>query len=116
MAIDFANLVLGPNLAIFARPITVTPVASQPDQQAFLARGIWSSKPIDVQLQDGSIGSSQEHTLGIRISEFAVPLAQGDQIEIDADGSLPRVGVCLIEDGDDDGQGGTVLSLKIVGP
>jgi hypothetical protein len=114
--IDFDGLVLAPAMEIFARPITVTPLKSQPGHPAFEARGVWASKPVDVPLEDGSILSSQDHRLGVRWSEFLVPLAQGDQIEVDAHLSAPRLGIFLIEDGDDDGQGGTDLSLKWIAP
>ena len=114
--IDFDALVLSPCMEVFARPVLVEPIASQPDAPAYIARGVWSSQPIDVQLEDGSIMSSQRHKLGIRASEYTVPIVQGDQITIDAYMSLPRIGVCLVDDSDDDGQGGSELSLKVVGP
>lgn len=123
--IDFDALVLAPCQSILARPITVTPLASQPGNSTamppllaglpYLARGIWSSKPTDVATEDGIL-SSQVHTLDIRALDFPVPPIAGDVIEVPAAGSLPRLGVCLVEDTDDDGQGGTVLTLKIVGP
>lgn len=113
--INFDALVLGPAMATFARPITVTPLVSQPGQPAYAARGVWNSKPINVALEDGSILSSQVHTLGIRKTEFPVPIRQGDRIDIDAVQSLPRVGLCAVEDTDEDGQGGVVISVKIIG-
>ena len=100
----------------FARPVTVTPLASQAGHGAYPARGLWSSNPVDVEMQDNSILSSQNHTLGVRHAEFAVPVIQGDEVEIPAYLSLPRIGVCLVEDVDDDGQGGAVWSLKVIGP
>jgi hypothetical protein len=121
--INFDALVLGPAMATFARPITVTPLVSQPGEPAYGARGVWSSKPINVALEDGSILSSQVHTLGIRRNDrnsdgtpmFAMPIRQGDQIDIDAFQSLPRVGLCAVEDTDEDGQGGVIISVKITG-
>ena len=50
---------LRPAFAAFARPITVRPVVSQPGAAPYAARGIWSSKPVDVQMADGSILSSR---------------------------------------------------------
>lgn len=111
--IDFDALVLGPSQAVFGRPIVVTPTASQPGSPAYPARAIWSSKAIDVAMDDNSILSSQQHTLDIRCSEFAVQPAQGDRIDMPASGSLPAISF-VIEDGDDDGQGGTALSVKVV--
>lgn len=114
--IDFDALVLGPCMAAFARPITVQPFASQPGEAPYEAEGIWSSKPVDVQMEDGSILSSQNHTLGIRLADFLAPPVQGDRVTIDSFMSLPRIGVCLIEDTDDDGQGGSEWMLKVIGP
>lgn len=113
--IDFDALVLAPTVAVFSRPVTVYPVASQPLAAPYAARGVWASKPVDVPLEDGSILSSQDHVLGIRVAEFTVPPAQGDRIEIDAHLSAPRLGLFAVEDSDDDGQGGAELSLKVIG-
>jgi hypothetical protein len=105
--IDFDALVIGPAMNIFARPITVLPLASQAGQPAYGARGIWSSKPVDVAMEDG-IMSSQEHTLSVRASEFTIAIKPGDKV------TVPGIGIFLVEDTDDDGQGGTELSLKAV--
>ena len=121
--IDFDALVLAPCVGLFGRPITVTPTASQPGDPAavppvppglpYLATGVWASRPIDVPTEQG-IMSSQAHTLGIRALDFPIPPAAGDYVEIPAAGSLPAIGLCLIEDTDDDGQGGVALSLKML--
>ncbi|MCX4195107.1 hypothetical protein OMR07_05590 [Methylobacterium organophilum] len=124
--IDFAALTLAPCIDIFARPIIVTPQASQPARrgedgtiispgQPYASRGVWASRPVDVPTDEG-IMSSQVHTLGIQAIDFEFPPAPGDLIEIPAHMSLPRIGLCEVEDTDDDGQGGTSLSLKVVGP
>jgi hypothetical protein len=112
--IDFDALVLAPCEEVFARPITVTPLVSQPGEPAYGARGIWSSKPVQVALENGALLSTKDLTLGIRLAEFTVPVKAGDQIEIDAHLSLPRIGVCEIENTSDDGQGGRELALKII--
>ena len=113
--IDFDRLVLGPCQAVFGKPIIVTPLVSQPGVAPYSTKpdgvspltGIWSVKPIDVQMEDGSIMSSQTNRLGIRLSDFAVPIAPGDKLAVD--------GVTyLVDDTDDDGQGATDLTLKQV--
>jgi hypothetical protein len=48
VAIDFAAEVYTPAFNTFARPITVTPSASQPRGQAYSARGIFGTEPMDV--------------------------------------------------------------------
>jgi len=123
--IDFAALTLAPCIDIFARPVIVTPQASQPARveggqtipagQPYASRGVWASRPVDVPTEEG-IMSSQVHSLGIQASDFTIPPAPGDLIELFAVGSLPRIGICEVEDTDDDGQGGTSLSLKVIGP
>lgn len=113
--INFSALVLRPSQTTFARPITVTPLVSQPGVPAYEARGIWASKPINVNMEEG-IMSSNEMRLSVRLSEFGVAIAPGDRVEIDAYRSLPRVGVCLVDDTDEDGQGGTDLTLKVITP
>lgn len=114
--IDFDALVLGPCQEAFARPITITPLASQPGQPAYGARGIWSARPVNIGLEEGSVMVSQDLTLGIRRNELAVMIKQGDSIEIDAYMSLPRVGVCDIDRLNLDGQGDVQLVLKVITP
>ena len=114
--IDFGGLVLAPAMAVFARPVTVTPLVSQPGAAAYPARGVWAVRAIDVPLEDGTIMNSKVLTLGIRTAEFAVRPRKGDQIEVLAHGSLPRVGICLVDDTNPDGQGGMSLIAKVIGP
>ncbi|WP_426313850.1 hypothetical protein ACN9MF_20260 [Methylobacterium fujisawaense] len=125
--IDFAALTLAPCIDIFARPIIVTPQASQPARRAedgtiipagqpYPSRGVWASRPVDVPVEGGGIMSTQVHTLGIAAADFEFPPAPDDYIEIPAHMSLPRIGLCQVEDTDDDGQGGTSLTLKVIGP
>lgn len=103
--IDFSALVLAPAMATFARPITVFPVASMPGIPTYAARGIWSERPVDVQTEDGAILSSAVKTLGVRLSEFATPATAGDKVQVD--GAMYQ-----IDDTDDDGQGGSLWTLK----
>ena len=110
--IDFDATVLSAAMDAFARPFTVTPLKSQPGLPAYAARGVWTSKPVDVPLEDGNIMSSQVHTLGVRLSEFQVPIAPGDIVDIPISGTAPALGSFAVEDTDDDGQGGSVLTLK----
>ncbi|TCR60946.1 hypothetical protein [Bosea sp. BK604] len=114
--IDFNALVLGPAMAAFARPITILPAVSQPGEPAYPGRGIWGKRPADFQLEDGSAVGTDVLVIGIRIGEFPILPQPGDQIDIDAYASLPRVGLCEMVDDGDDGQGGYALVVKIVGP
>lgn len=105
MAIDFDALVLGPCMDAFAEDITVDPRVSRPGQPPYAARGSYHERAVDVALTDGAILSSAEKTLGVRLSEFEAPPVQGDLIVL-------RHVMFMVEDLDDDGQGGTLITLK----
>ena len=90
MAVNFSTLVYLPNFDFFSRPITITPLASQPGMPAYTARGIYDSRPIDVQAEDGSIVSEQQTILDIRDEEFSVIPDQLDRIHVPADPDAGR--------------------------
>lgn len=110
--IDFAALALGPGIAAFARPIRFTPERSQRGAPAYAARGVWTSRNVEVPTEDGRILNTRVLTLGVRLSEFAVTPKTRDLVEIPAAGSLPAEGQLWIEDIDLDGQGGATFTLK----
>jgi hypothetical protein len=110
--IDFDSLVMGPALAIFGRPIIVNPLKSQPSAPPFDATGIYSERPLDIDLEDDGTLSTKALSLGVQLSQFAVAPIQGDKVTIPAHMSLPAVGLCIIEAVDDDGQGGSMWGLK----
>lgn len=109
--IDFDATVLSACQAAFARPVIITPTASQPGAPAYTARGIWTERPVEVGLEE-AVMISQDLTLGLRRSEFAVMVKQGDTIEIPSAGSMPRIGVCAIDKINTDGQGDVQLIVK----
>lgn len=108
MAVDFDALVLAPAMATFARPMAVTPVKSQPGAPAYPARGVWTFRPVQIQLEDGRIQSTNEAHLGIRLAEFTVPPAQLDTLVFDGR-------TYEIADATPDGQGGADLKLRLLG-
>ena len=111
--IDFSALALGPGIAVFARPFTVRPVASQPAApQPYDGRGVWTSKPTEIVTEEGRVLNTSRLTLGVRLSEFEVAPKARDLVDIPAHLSLPAEGLCWIEDIDPDGQGGATLVLK----
>lgn len=112
--IDLDRLILRPALAAFSRPITYSPLVSQPGAPAFRARGVYDETPVDIGTEGDGIMSSVNITLGIRLSEFAVPPMQGDRLTIPAHLSLPAVGDCIVDNLDRDGNGGGILALKKV--
>ncbi len=106
--IDFDALVLGPALAVFGRPVSIIPLKSQGSSTTYPARGVYSERPVDIVTEGDGVLSSTNISLGIRLSEFATPPVPGDKVVIDGR-------TFAVDDTDDDGQGGTVLSLKKIG-
>ncbi len=103
--IDFAGLVLAPAMAVFGRPISVTPLASQPGVSAYPARGIYALKPVQILLEDGTVQSTNQPTLGIRLPDFAVAPKQQDLVAFD-------LGSFVVTDVVPDGQGGADMVLR----
>jgi hypothetical protein len=54
MTINFVKTVYLPCFGVFARPIIVRPVASQPGAPPYSARGIFDSEEIDIETLDGA--------------------------------------------------------------
>lgn len=113
MAINFSTLVYLPAFDTFARAVTITPLASQPGAPAYIARGIFSTRAIDVAGMDGSIISDQESILDVRDDEFAVIPAQLDRIHIPPDPDAGRdLGDWEVVDADPNGGGETTLVIR----
>lgn len=110
--IDFAALALGPGIATFGRPVTVTPPSARPPIPPFAASGVWAVRNVDVSLNEGESLNSVTITLGIRLSDWPVAPKQGMQIQVPAAGGLPDEGTHWIERVNPDGQGGAILTLK----
>lgn len=113
MAVNFSDLVYLPNFDMFARSITVTPLASQPGVPAYGARGIYDTRPIDVQAEDGSIVSDAQTILDVRDVEFAVLPAQLDLINIPVDSEAGPIGAGDYEIINVMGNGGGETTLVI---
>jgi hypothetical protein len=113
MALNFSTLVYLPNFDMFSRAITVTPLASQPGLPPYTARGIYNTRPIDVQAEDGSIISDQQTIVDVRDEEFSVIPDQLDRIHIpfDIDGG-PDLGEFEVTDTEANGGGETTLVLR----
>ncbi|MCJ2053998.1 hypothetical protein [Methylobacterium sp. J-070] len=110
--IDFAALALGPGIAAFGRPVTVTQLASRPVRQPFDASGVWAVQNTNVELEAGANLNTTRITLGIRLSDWQYPPEQFALVRVPAAGFYPDEGTLWIDDIDPDGQGGASLTLK----
>ena len=115
--VDFDRLVLSPASDIFSIKCRFTPLASSPGDPAFDLRGVFTSAPVDVAMQDDTIFSDQQTSLGIRFRDFPIkPPDRGDLVEI-IDTMHPMLGrKYWIGDVDEDGQGGGTLLLRTYVP
>ena len=106
--LNLTAVVLGSSLPLFAKTIVVDPLASQPGQIPYAARGAWKSRPVDIVTEDNSVIVSAVQTVLIRLAEFTVPPRQKDRITIEGVTYVvsdpPRL----------DGQGGAHLTLKSI--
>jgi len=118
VGLDFSTLVYLPNYDAFARPITVMPLASQPGAPAYAARGIFDTRPVDVQAMDGSIVSNQQTILDVRNAEFNVVPEQLDRIHIgpdpDAGATGDEIGEYEVVDTEYNGGGETTLVIRML--
>lgn len=113
MAVDFSTLLYLPVFDMFSREVTFTPLVSQPGAPAYVARGIYTTNPVDIGGLDGStIISDQKTILDVRDNEFTVVPMQGDLVHIPQEGNIPAQGDFEITDGDANGGGETTLSLR----
>jgi hypothetical protein len=118
LGINFSTMVYAPNFDLWARPITVTPAASQPGAPAFAARGIWHQDRIDVVLEDGSIFVDQQDSIDVLETEFPILPQQLDRIDIlqDGPGGMQAEGTFEIVSATRNGGGETNLVLRKLVP
>ena len=115
MAVNFSELVYLPNFDLFARPVTITPLASRPGVPAYSARGIFGTRPVDVQTENGAIFSDQQTILDVLEAEFTVVPQQLDRVFIPGDlNAGPELGEFEVTDADTNGGGETTLALRKV--
>ena len=116
--IDFDAIVLNKCEDIFSIVCKFTFAESKPEAAPVTVRGIYSSSPTDVLMQDNTIFSDQQTSLGIRLRDFPAGLVpeRGDLVEI-TDSRHPANGnKYWIGDSDLDGQGGAMLMLRTQEP
>jgi hypothetical protein len=82
MAVNFAQWVYSPCFDLFARSVTIMPLASQPGQGPYAARGIFDTNEVNVEALDGSIFSDTRTELDIFEPEFPILPQQRDLVNI----------------------------------
>ena len=114
MSVNFSTLVYGPNYDLWARPITVRPIASRPGLGPYTARAIYHSDELSVPMEDGSIFSDQKTYIDVRDVEFTVLPEQNDLIDIPIDpgSGEPAVGSFQVTNVSNNGGGETSLTLR----
>jgi hypothetical protein len=114
MAVNFSTELYSPTQDMFGRPISVNPIASQPNGASYQNRGIYDTRSLNVVLDDNSILSDQQTILDIRALEYAVPPQQQDRITIPVDpvSGLPALGDFEVTNVIDNGGGELTLELK----
>jgi hypothetical protein len=114
--INFDDLVLAPCMAAFAIEVQISPEISRPGTKPYPARGIYTSQPLVVELQDGTVFSDQQTTLGVEISDFEHLPGRSDRVKI-TEPDHPQFGRRFwIGDTVIDGQGGAVFTLRDTEP
>lgn len=114
MAIDFGTQLYNPVYSQLARPVTFTPVASQPSASSYPARGIFGTEPLDVLAESNAIISDARTILDIIENEFPVLPAQGDIVDIPACITIPAAGTFEILDTDSNGFETTLTLRRLV--
>jgi hypothetical protein len=112
MGLNYSTLVYLPSYELFARPVIIMPLASQPGMPSYGNRGIFDSGTMNVPLDDGSILSDQQTILDIRESEYGMLPVQGDLVDIPADAGVPAEGAFEIINAWRNGGGETTLQLR----
>lgn len=112
MGVSFSTLLYAPLYDMWAVPITVKPLASQPTAPDYAARGIFDTRELDVVALDGSLISDQKSILDIREAEFGALPQQGDRVVIPADCNGKPLGEFEVIDADTNGGGETTLTLR----
>jgi hypothetical protein len=110
--VDFTTEVYLPGFDLFARPVTFYPYTSQPTGAAYLGRGIYDTRLIQVAGLDGSFLVDQQTILDIRECEFAVLPQQQDRLTIGPATNGPDLGEFEVMMSSSNGGGETTLVIR----
>ncbi len=125
--IDWDSIVIGPTVGVFGEPVLYQPMISAgplgpldsriPGADPFQITGVFDSEYLELQpLAIGDMIGMPSHitsarpVLGIQLSQFTTPPAQGDQLTVIATGR-----VYVVQEVQPDGHGGAKLPLNEAG-
>lgn len=111
MAVNFSDDLYLKCWDEFARPITVTPITSQPGAPAYDNRGYFDTKETDVLTEDMAVFSDAKMFLDIRLAEFPVLPMQGDFVDIPF--LYVPGGSFVVEDLSGEGNAGGIITLTL---
>lgn len=111
MAVDFNNDLYKQVMDVFARPVIVTPVVSQPGAPAYNNRAYYDTRELDVMTEDGGIFSDARSYIDIRIDEYPVLPMQGDYIDIPT--HLVAGGTFEVQDLAGNGNAGGMITVQL---
>lgn len=109
---NFHDQIYSPNWDTWARPITVTPLVSQPGQPAYGGRAYFDTKSTDVLTEDGGMYSDDKPFIDILIAEFPIMPMQGDQVDIPPDQSIAG-GSFFVQDLSGVGNAGGMMNITL---
>jgi hypothetical protein len=114
MGVNYSTMVYSPAFDMFARAVTFFPYSSQPGAEPYSGRGIFDTRMLTIQGEDGSVFTDQETILDILEVEFGVLPQQNDHIliETDADFTVPAQGEFEVVSASTNGGGETTLVLR----
>jgi hypothetical protein len=112
MAVNMSTMVYLTCQQVYGRPVTFT--SKSGNSFTGTGRGIYTTGPLDIVLEDGSVMSDQTTILDIRAAEFSTLPVQGDTLNIPYEPitGLPALGDYEVLDVDDNGGGEITLQLR----
>jgi hypothetical protein len=99
-------------MEIFARPVTITPVVSQPGAPPYSARGIFDTNELEIEALEETWVTSTRTELDIMETEFGILPMQDDLVSIPADEMIPG-GEFIVSDVTSYGNAGGEVTLVL---
>lgn len=82
--IDWDKAVVGPSISVFGEPVQYQPATTAP----FDITGVYDDAYVEVDQAGGMGVSSARPVLGVQLSQFPSPPAQGDRLVVNRTGEM----------------------------